>query len=123
MDAKRPIGTDTALTPKELVLAAICGCTAMDVASLMRKYRQTMNRFEVSAEASVVENAHPAVFKEVVLTYLVTGDIDAAKLIEAIDLSQTKYCSVSAMISKAVPIRHRVYLNDKEIHSGEAHFA
>lgn len=121
MDAKLPVGTGTALTPKELVLAAICGCTAMDVTGLMRKYRQTMTRFEISADASV-QDGHPAVFKEVNLDFSIDGEIDSAKLIEAVQLSQTKYCSVSAMISKAAPIHFRVFLNNKEIHSGTSHF-
>lgn len=121
MDAKRPIGTDTGLTPKELVLAAICGCTAMDVASLMKKHRQTMREFSVTAEA-IAREGHPAIFAEVKLEYSVDGEVDRAKLVEAVELSQTKYCSVSAMISKAVPIHYGVRLNGEAIHSGTTRF-
>jgi putative redox protein len=121
MDAKRPIGTGKGLTPKELVLAALCGCSAMDIAGLMRKNRQTMSSFDISAEATAKEG-HPAIFKEVTISYVVKGEVESAKLIEAVELSQTKYCSGSAMISKASPIHFRVVLNEQEIHKGTAHF-
>lgn len=122
MDAKRPMGTGSALTPKELVLAGLCGCTAMDVAGLMRKYRQEMDQFEISAEATVTEGLHPIVFKEISLLFSVGGNVEAPKLIEAVGLSQTKYCGVSAMISKSASIHYRVILNEKEIHTGDSHF-
>ena len=65
MDAKPPVGQGKAQTPKQLLLAALCGCTAMDVASLMRKQRQDMKRFEVTAEATVRAGVYPAVFTAV----------------------------------------------------------
>lgn len=123
MDAKRPIGAGTALTPKELVLAGLCGCTAMDVAGLMRKYRQQMDQFEVFAEATVTEGGHPIVFKQVSLLFSVVGNVEVSKLIEAVDLSQTKYCGVSAMIAKSAPIHYRIVLNEKEIHTGDSRFS
>lgn len=121
MDANRPIGAGSALTPKDLVLAGLCGCTAMDVASLMRKYRQVMSHFEISAEATATET-HPITFRDINLIFSIRGEIEAAKLVEAVELSQSKYCGVSAMISKTAPIRYRVVLNEKEIHTGESHF-
>lgn len=122
MDTKPPIGTDTALSPKQLVLAAICGCTAMDVVALLKKYKQPLESFQIEAESTLSEGKHPIIFKEVRLMFKLTGVIDNAKLIEAITLSQTKYCSVSAMISKAVPISYVIELNGKNIGSGRADF-
>lgn len=122
VDAKSPIGSGSALTPKELVPLAVSGCTAMDVAALMKKYKQPVESLEVEADAPIKEGSQPAVFAEIGLTFRVTGAIDKDKLLEAVHLSQTKYCGVSAMLAKAVPIQYRVILNDVEIGKGEAAF-
>jgi putative redox protein len=122
MDAKPPFGADSAPTPKQLLQAAISGCTAMDVVSLLKKHKQTFASLEIDSEASLTDG-HPSVFKEVVLTYKITGDvhIDIAK--EAVHLSLTKYCSVSAMISKACPILYKIELNGTLVAEGQAQFA
>ncbi|MCB0362601.1 MAG: OsmC family protein, partial [Bdellovibrionales bacterium] len=49
IDAKGPIGDDSAMTPKHLLLAGISGCTAMDVVALLKKYKQSFEALEVSA--------------------------------------------------------------------------
>lgn len=121
MDAKKPIGADTAQSPKELLLAALCGCTAMDVVSLMRKHKQPLESFSIDAEAEVVDG-FPAVFTGVHLTYHLKGTLDLERVKEAVQLSETKYCSISAMISKAVPIRYTVEINGSVIATGEASF-
>ncbi len=122
MDSKPPFGTDTAMTPKQLVLAGLCGCTAMDVVSLMKKHKQPLESFEVEAEASQTTGGHPAVFKEVHLVFKLKGVLDVEKVLEAVMLSQTQYCGVSAMISKAAPIDYVVELNGKSIGAGRAEF-
>lgn len=121
MDAKPPIGTGKTLSPKQLCLAAICGCTGMDVASLMRKNKQEMKALRVDADAPIGEG-YPAVFTEVRLDFHFEGAIDTAKAIEAVELSQSKYCGVSAMISKACPIFFQVHVNGNKVHEGKAKF-
>ena len=123
LDAKSPIGSGSGLTPKELLPIAISGCTAMDVVSLMRKYKQPLEAFDVTADVTMKEGSKPAVFADVLLTFTLTGDVDPEKALEAVHLSQTKYCSVSAMMAKATPIHYRVVLNGKEIGTGEASFS
>ena len=122
MDAKSPIGSGRGLTPKELVAIAISGCTAMDVVAMLKKYKQPLESLEVDADVTMVEKVQPAVFSQVSLTFNLRGNLEAAKVLEAIHLSQTKYCSVSAMMNKAVPIHYRVTLNGQEIGAGEASF-
>lgn len=121
MDAKRPIGEGTALNPKELVLAGLGGCTAMDVVALLKKYKQPADSLELIAETELTPT-FPSLFNEVSLRFVVNGNVEPAKLIEAVELSQTKYCGVSAMLSKAVPIRYSIELNGENIHSGTAKF-
>lgn len=122
MDTKPPIGDDTAITPKQMLVAAICGCTGMDVVALLKKYKQPLSKFEIEAEATVTEGAHPIVFKEVQLVFKLEGSLEKEKVLEAITLSQTKYCSVSAMLSKAFPINYSVQLNSETIGAGSAQF-
>jgi len=122
MDAKSPIGGDTAMTPKHLLLAGICGCTGMDVVALLKKHKQPFESLEVDADSSLTEGKYPAIFKEVKLIFKLKGKIDAAIVLESIKLSQTKYCGVTAMVSKSVPISYTVELNGENIGSGEAHF-
>lgn len=123
LDAKKPIGSDEGMSPKEAVLIGLCGCTAMDVVALLRKFKQSQKSLEVSVVASpTAEGVHPVMFKEFQLEYACTGEVDAVKLSEAVQLSLTKYCSVSAMLSKVGPIRYVVKLNDVTISNGQAHF-
>jgi putative redox protein len=122
MDAKSPVGDSSAMSPKQLVLAGVCGCTAMDVAALLKKYKQPLENFVVEAEASLTEGVHPAVFKEIKLLFKLTGPIEAAKILEAVQLSQSKYCGVSAMIAKTAAILYDVELNGKTIGTGRAAF-
>ena len=122
MDAIAPIGKSTAATPKELVALGLGGCTAMDVIALLKKYKQPPESFRVDLEIVPSTGAHPIVFESAVLTFSVEGKVDAEKLNEAVHLSQTKYCGVSAMLSKSFPIEYRVILNGAEIGSGTTKF-
>ncbi len=122
MDTKAPIGNDTALTPKELVLAGLAGCTAMDVIALMRKYKQEVESFEIETDVEKSTGGYPEVFTSAMLTFKLKGALDNAKVIEAVTLSQTKYCGVSAMLSKAFPIQYQIEVNGEKIGEGRTSF-
>ena len=122
MDTRSPIGSDSALTPKQLVVAGLAGCTAMDVVALLKKHKQSIESFEVETEVEKSSGGYPEVFTSALLTFRLKGAIDPARAIEAVMLSQTKYCGVSAMLSKAFPIRYRIELNGEGIGEGQAHF-
>lgn len=122
MDAKTPIGRDSAASPKELVGMGLGGCTAMDVIAILKKHKQLPNSFRIDIDIQPSTGSHPAVFEKAVLSFIVEGAVDAEKLIEAVKLSQTKYCGVSAMLSKSFPIEYRIVLNGSEIATGHAEF-
>lgn len=122
MDAKPPIGAGSAMTPKELVAAGLAGCTAMDVLALFKKHHQTVDSFEVTVDIEASQGGHPAVFVKADITFIAKGRIDKSIYLEAVRLSQTKYCGVSAMLSKAFPIHYKVILNDEMIGDGQAQF-
>jgi putative redox protein len=123
MDAKKPIGKEQAMTPKELVVAGLGGCTAMDVVALMKKHKEPLESLEIETKVSQTESGQPRVFKEVSLTFFFKGDLNKERVLEAVRLSQTQYCGVSAMIVKTAPIHYKVVLNEIEIGEGAAEFA
>jgi len=93
------------LTPMELVLMALAGCTGMDVADILRKKRQAVTALDIRVRG-VRADDHPKVYTEIVLEYLVRGNGLASEAIaRAIDLSTKKYCSVGSMLERAVSIR------------------
>ncbi len=122
LDSPAPLGKDQGFTPKQLVAVGLAGCTAMDVIALLKKFRQPVDAFSVELQTEPTQQGHPVVFAKANLVFKATGEIDKEKYLEAVRLSQTKYCGVSAMLAKALPIRYRVLLNDHEIGSGEANF-
>jgi putative redox protein len=121
LDTVPPLGTNTGMSPKQLLLAAVCGCTGMDVAALFTKHRQTPESFRIRASGQTT-TGYPSVFKEILVEFMVTGPVDAQIFTEAVTLSQTKYCGVSAMVAAVSPIRWIANLNGVEIAQGHAQF-
>lgn len=99
-------GSSAGPTPKELLLMALGGCTASDVIPIMRKKRVPFDRCDVNLSGTV-RDEHPQVFTAIHIEYVVYGDgINPADVERAIELSVTKYCSVSAMLKDTVPLTH-----------------
>lgn len=93
----------TANSPMELVLIALCGCTASDVVGILRKKREPFTGLEVSAEGDRASE-YPQVYTEIKLKYRVTGRVSHKAMEDAVRLSKEKYCSVSAMLAKSAKI-------------------
>ncbi len=121
MDTMTPLGNDTAASPKQLLLMAVCGCSAMDVVSLLKKKKQELESLTVFAEGKVA-NQHPAVFTDIKVSFEIEGEIDPKVAEDALRLSMTKYCSVSAMISKVTKIEYTLDVNGNRCEGGFASF-
>jgi putative redox protein len=93
----------TANSPMELVLIALCGCTASDVVGILRKKREPFTHLEVHAEGERA-SGYPAVYTEIKLIYRVGGQVSHKAVEDAVKLSKEKYCSVSAMLQKTAKI-------------------
>lgn len=104
IDSKAPMGDNTGPGPKALLLTALTGCTGMDVASLLPKMRVPFDSLTVTAETELTDE-HPRVYKWIKLVFHISGpDIREDKVRQAIELSQEKYCGVTAMLKAHCPI-------------------
>ena len=97
----------SANSPMELVLIALCGCTASDVVGILRKKREKFIGLEVRAAAERADG-YPAVYTSIHLTYLVQGQVSKKSMEDAVKLSKEKYCSVSAMLEKTAKITYTI---------------
>ncbi|MFH0761452.1 MAG: OsmC family protein [Bacteroidota bacterium] len=97
-------------TPKPLVMAALGGCTGMDVISLARKMRQEVESLEIKLQGTTSDE-HPKSYQAIHLIYVFKGNnLDPEKLQKAIDLSQEKYCAVSATLKAGVLITYEIVI-------------
>jgi len=99
-------GFNSAPTPMELLLVSLAGCTGMDVIYILRKMKIEPEQFEIVVKAERAEE-HPKVYKKTEITYLLRGkSIPEDKVKQAIELSQNKYCSVSATMKEVGEITY-----------------
>lgn len=87
-------------SPTEMLLQAMCGCTAMDVISILQKKREPVTGLEVKANGTRAAE-HPKVFREINLEYVAYGNVNKESLDRAVTLSQDKYCNVSISLKRA----------------------
>jgi len=109
LDAAADAGGDNlGPRPKKLMLAALAGCTGMDVISILKKMKVEPESFNVMVEGDVNEE-HPKKYTGMKIIYQFKGkDLPVDKLERAINLSQDKYCSVSAVYRDAIPIEYEI---------------
>jgi putative redox protein len=107
MDGSEKVGgSSAASSPKELLMFALGGCTAMDVITILQKKRAPLEGFEIHVSGNV-RDEHPQVFTELHLEYVVYGSgINPKDVERAIELSTDTYCSVSAMLKAGVKLSH-----------------
>ncbi len=110
-------GNNRGPRPKPLLLAALSGCTGMDVVSILKKMRVENYKLTIDMDADVVDE-HPKVYSEIRMQFIFTGeDLPKDKIISAVQLSADKYCAVSAMLKKAVNIKTLILINEQEVYN------
>jgi putative redox protein len=113
MDASKNIGgEESGFRPTQLLLAAVGGCTAIDVIMILKKQRQEIESFEVEVDGEKEKVEEYSLFRNIVLHYKLKGKIDRDKAERAIQLSLDKYCSVSKTLEPTAKITFRLSLND-----------
>ena len=99
-------GQNSGFSPMELPLVALIGCVGMDVMSILRKQRQEVTGYDLAVRGTRAEE-HPQVFTAITVEHTITGrDLQRPAVERALELSRTRYCSVSAMLGKTAEITH-----------------
>lgn len=99
-------GSQAGSTPKELLLMALAGCTSSDVVPILKKKRVPLQSYEIRVTGNEREE-NPKIFTDIHVEYIFYGEnINPADIERAIELSTTKYCSVSAMLGASAKITH-----------------
>lgn len=99
-------GHDAGMRPMQMVLAALGGCSSIDVIDILKKQRINPQDIRLRISAKRAENTVPAVFTEIHMHFTLTGNIPNDKVARAIALSIDKYCSVAAMLRSTAKISH-----------------
>ncbi|UCF18165.1 MAG: OsmC family protein [Gemmatimonadota bacterium] len=95
----------------ELLLIALCGCTGMDVVTILGKKRVAFDDFEVAAEG-VIHTELPKRLSSIQLVYRIWGqDVPENALRHAIELSKNKYCTVSNSLDERIQVEYRYEIN------------
>jgi putative redox protein len=100
-------------TPMEAILMALCSCTSVDVVGILKKKREPVKGLRVTATATQAP-APPRVFTHIKLTYTLCGHLNHKAVEDAVSLSKNKYCSVSLMLEKAMPIEYEIVYSEEE---------
>ena len=99
-------GTGQGPSPMEMLLLALAGCTGMDVISILDKMRAPLAGLEIRVSGDRAEE-HPRVFTRIRLEYIARGsDLKPEQVGRAVQLSQEKYCSVSAMLRASAELTY-----------------
>jgi putative redox protein len=113
MDSRPEVGgNNQGPRPKPLIMVSLAGCTGMDVISILRKMKVEVTSFNVKVLAELTDD-HPKQYTAMKLVYEFTGhNLPPEKLKHAIELSQEKYCGVSATLKKAMDISYEIKISE-----------
>jgi putative redox protein len=104
LDGKPGIG------PMQLLLVAVAGCTGMDIVSILQKKHVNLTDMQVRVRGKRADD-YPMIWTDIHLNYLVWGeDIRPKDVEQAIQLSETKYCSVGIMLGKSAKISSEFHI-------------
>ncbi len=107
-------GRDRGPRPKPFMLVSLGGCTAMDVISILMKMRVEVDKFNVTVEGFLTEE-HPKQFYKMNVVYEFTGkNLPMDKLKKAVELSEERYCGVTAVYKRALEVTSEIKVNEPE---------
>jgi putative redox protein len=99
-------GHDSAMRPMQLLLAAMGGCSAIDLIGILRKQREPLTDLKITVTGEREQGIVPALYTEVHAHFKLFGDINKEKAERAVQLSVDKYCSVAKTLEKSAVVTH-----------------
>lgn len=104
-------GEEHGVGAMQVVAMGLGHCSSVDVISILKKQKQTIEDYRVVVEPERAHDETPAVFRKIHVHYFIDGDVDPAKARRAINLSLGKYCSVARMLEKTADITYSLAVN------------
>ncbi len=112
MDGSAEIGGHgKGMRPMQLLLAAVGGCSAIDVILILKKQKQVIDSFEIEVDGEREKIEDYSLFRDIVLHFKIKGQVDYDKAERAIKLSMDKYCSVSKTLESTAKITYKLTIN------------
>ena len=106
-------GKGEGYSPTELILFGLAGCTGIDVVRILKKQRQKLTELEIEVKSHQVDKGHPRPFYAIEIKYIARGeDLDENRLVQAIELSEGKYCTVSQTLKEQVEVSTSYEIED-----------
>lgn len=108
-------GNDSGPSPKPLLLSALSGCSGLDVVAILEKMKISDYKFKMELDVEMA-NTTPDYYKTIYVNFYFEGkELPHNKIMRAVNLSLEKYCGVYYMLDKASEIKHKIFINNKEI--------
>lgn len=109
-------GGGAGMRPMQTVLAALCGCSGVDVVSILKKQRQSYTNLRIEIDGEREKGKEPALWESVAIRFYLEGAVDPLKAYRAAELSINKYCSVAETIRRGgASITFSVYVNEIKV--------
>ncbi|MFM7221798.1 MAG: OsmC family protein [Bacteroidota bacterium] len=106
-------GLGSGFRPMQTLLAALAGCSSVDIVMILKKQKQDLQGLEIEVDGEREEGKEPALWRTIDVNFKLSGDVDPQKAERAVELSMQKYCSVAETLRKAgAEIRYVVFVNN-----------
>ena len=111
----KSFGEIQGISPMELLLMGIAGCSSIDIIAILDKQKINPISLKMDVKGHRHENQVPALFYQIDINIYLEGSFSPEKAKRAAKLSFEKYCSVSKTLESTAKINHKVYLNGAEV--------
>lgn len=102
--------------PMQTIIAALCGCSGVDVVNILKKQRQAYTSLEIFADGEREQGKDLAIWSNVHVTFKLSGPIEPSKVYRAVALSIEKYCTVAETLRRAGgTVTYSIFVNDQEV--------
>lgn len=107
MDASPDVGgTNQGMRPMQLLLAAMGGCSTIDIVNILKKQRQDLKDIKITVTGEREKDAVPSLYTDVHAHFKLYGDLDQEKVSKAVALGVEKYCSVAKTLEARAKITY-----------------
>ena len=107
MDGSPAVGGENkGFRPMQMLLAAMGGCSTIDIVSILKKQRQPVDDIAITVEGEREPGVEPSLFRDIRVHFTLKGNLDEDKVRKAVELSMEKYCSVAKTLEKTATITY-----------------